>query len=97
LTNSRNPAMEEMDSGPQSSPRIAEAWASTWQCASIRPGTNVIPWQSMVLARLPACADVWERLPTAAMKPPRTATALAAGLSGSIVKTRALTNRRSCI
>ena len=70
------------DSGTSASPMPKDGM---WLCASWKPGTTVRPWRLTTRS-----ASRWRRSsspsPTATMRPPSTASAVARGRAGSMVR-----------
>jgi hypothetical protein len=71
---------------------MAADWAMMvrWPCASINPGTRVAPPRSRRSAPAPAAFNTSASVPTARIRPSRTATARAAGIWSSTVTMSAL-------
>ena len=59
----------------------------TWMCASMKPGSTVLPGSSIILVFGPTSVSRSESLPTPMKRPSRIATAVALGRLGSMVMT----------
>src|SRR4051794_22657962 len=79
----------------RSAPRACSAPKNGCRWLSMIPGMTAAPSRSTTSACPPARARIPASSPTAAMRPPATAIAVAAGRSGSRVRTRPETRARS--
>ena len=85
------------DSPPPTRSRLSRAspMLSTWTWASVRPGKTALPARAMRRVAGPACFSISASLPTATIRPPRTATACARGSALSSVTTTPPVSTRS--